>query len=496
MFLRQLHDESLAHSSYMIGCREVGEAIVVDPLRDTGMYATLAAREGLRIVGVAETHVHADFVSGARALAARTGATIYLSGEGGTPSVYRYATRPSPGEHVQLLHDGDRIALGRLLLEVWCTPGHTPEHISFLVSDTRHHAGPMSILTGDLVLVGDVGRPELREHATSDADAYAREREDAAQELYDSLRRFSTLPDYLQVLPAHSAAARSGRMNGSVATSTVGYEKRTNWALRTRSEAEFIDRVIGEQRDSLHYFARMQRVNREGPVVTGSVSPPRLLDPRTIERHVALSAPSRRADGRVPRLVVDLRSSNVFAGAHIPGSISIPFGRQFAHWAGDVLPDDAEILLLSDEGYPADAVRALSLIGHDRVVGWMDETDAATAWRAGGRTFGTFTQFDIRTLANVTNRASADMLAVVDVCDEHEWHAGHLPDAVHMSLARIAANDPALPERPFAVYCETGARSVIAVSLLHRLGRTDVMNLSGGYAAWKAAGLPSVLEKA
>ena len=223
MFFRQLYTDHLAQASYLVGCQQTGEALVVDPTRDLDQYLNLAAREGLRITAVTETHIHADFVSGARALAARTGARLYLSGAG--PAAWQYAYAAEAG--ATLLRDGDAFTVGTLRLEVLHTPGHTPEHLSFLLTDTGSAATPMGIFTGDFVFVGDVGRPDLVEKAAGQAGTT----EGAARQLYQSLQRFRALPEYLQVWPGHGAGSACGKALGAVPQSTVGYELRTNWTL-------------------------------------------------------------------------------------------------------------------------------------------------------------------------------------------------------------------------------------------------------------------------
>lgn len=500
MFLRQLYDSTLAQASYMIGCQAVGEAIVIDPLRDVAPYVALAASEGLRIVAVTETHIHADFVSGVRELAARTGATVYVSGEGGTEWRYGFASddpeppqgerrrrERGPGERVHVVHDGDRITVGNIWLDVWHTPGHTPEHISFLVTDSPRGAGPMGIVTGDFVFVGDVGRPDLLERAAGVSGSM----EGSARDLYRSLARFRSLPDHLQVLPGHGAGSACGKALGAIPSSTVGYEKLSNWALGDLSEETFVASVLDGQPEPPRYFARMKRINRDGPPVLGVVAQAQAIAPASITRYAADAALAARTNGRESRTwIVDLRSSAAFSAAHIPGAVSVPFGRSFASWAGTVLPEDAEIVLLCDEGYPAGAVRMLSLTGFDRVIGWMSATDAAAAWRDAGNVLSALHELDIRSLSSSGGALQLDALPVVDVRDDREWKAGHVADAVHVSLGQIAAGTALLPDRPFAVHCQSGARSVIAASLLHRLGRTDVVNLTGGFAAWAAAGLP------
>jgi hydroxyacylglutathione hydrolase len=483
MLLRQFYDNELAQASYVIGCPATGDAIVVDPLRDIAPYLALASDEGLRVTGVAETHIHADFVSGARELAARSGATLYLSGEGGDEWRYRYAAEPPVGsETVTLLRDGDRIAVGNVMLDVLHTPGHTPEHLAFLVTDTPSAAGPMGLLSGDFVFVGDVGRPDLPERAAGASGTM----EDSARALFRSLERFRALPDHLQVWPGHGAGAAYGTALGAVPSTTVGYEKLANWALAERDEARFVSAVLDGQPEPPRYFAEMKRVNRDGPRPMAALQQPVRLDPDTIVPWV-----NRRA------WLLDLRPGAVFAGSHVPTAVSLPYGRSFTGWAGTVVPYDAEILLLTDNGAASAAARALRMIGLDTVVGWMDATDAATSWRSAGHALAALSRQDIRTIAPTTGMPFLPFVPpwpIVDVREDREWHEGHLPGARHISLGRLASGDAALPAGPFAVHCQSGARSIIAASLLQRAGREDAIDLTGGYAAWSAAGLPTTRD--
>lgn len=257
MLLRQIYHEGLAQASYLIGCQATGEAIVIDPNRNIEQYLAAAQRAGLRITAVTETHIHADFVSGARELAARADARLYLSDMG--PAEWKYAYAADAG--ASLLRDGDHLMVGNVRLEVRHTPGHTPEHITFLVTDTAHACLPMGLVSGDFVFVGDVGRPDLLERAVGVSGTM----EAAARQLFHSLQRFRELPDYLQVWPGHGAGSACGKALGAVPQSTVGYEKAINWAFDIRTEAAFVEAVLAGQPDPPPYFAQMKRVNKAGP---------------------------------------------------------------------------------------------------------------------------------------------------------------------------------------------------------------------------------------
>ena len=477
MFFTQFYDQSLAQASYLIGCQATGDAIVVDPLRDIAPYLATAAREGLRITHVTETHIHADFVSGARELAAATGATLYLSAEGGEDWQYAFAA----ADGATLLRDGDVMRVGNLVFDVLHTPGHTPEHLSFVVTDTPAAAGPMGILTGDFVFVGDVGRPDLLEKAAKVANTM----EAGARTLFHSLERFRALPDHLQVWPGHGAGSACGKALGAVPSSTVGYEKRANWGVGTTDEAEFVRMVLDGQPEPPAYFAQMKRINREGPRILGGLPRPAQQAPAAI-----VAAARERA------WIVDLRTAAAFAGGHIANTLSIPYNKSFATWAGWLLPYDADVWLLTDEtGEPGtppavitQAVRDLAMIGLDRVVGWFDG-DALAAWRASGGAWRTVPQLSAQALAP---QLASGAVQVLDVRGASEYAAGHLPGTRHVPVGDLLAAVPSLDAtRPLVVQCQSGARSAISASVLLRAGRHDVSNLVGGYVAWRDAGLPT-----
>ena len=266
MLLKRFYDDGLAQASYLIGCAATGEAIVIDANRDIAQYTDVATAEKLRITHISETHIHADYVSGSRELARATGAQLYLSAEGGKDWQYRFAE----DDKAILVRNGDVIKVGNIRLEVWHTPGHTPEHLSFLVTDTAGATDPMGIVTGDFVFVGDVGRPDLLEKAAKVANTM----EAGAKDLFRSLERFRTLPDYLQVWPGHGAGSACGKALGAVPTSTVGYERRFNWGVATTDETEFVTMVLAGQPEPPLYFAEMKRINRDGPRVLGGFPTP------------------------------------------------------------------------------------------------------------------------------------------------------------------------------------------------------------------------------
>jgi hydroxyacylglutathione hydrolase len=469
MLFRRFYDDPLAQASYLIGCQATGEAIVVDPNRDVDQYIAAAEAEGMRITAVTETHIHADFVSGTRELAERTGARMYLSGAGGADWQYGFRAEP----RVTLVTGGERIRLGNVSLEPFHTPGHTPEHLSFFVTDGAASTEPVGVLTGDFVFVGDVGRPDLLEKAARVPGAS----ETSARDLFQSLQRFRQLPEHLQIWPAHGAGSACGKGIGAMPQSTIGYENRTNWAFGIREEAEFVRQVLAGQPEPPRYFGVMKRVNRDGPRVLGGFPVP--------ERVGETRVSALLEEGAV---IVDTRPAMAFAGGHIPGTLNIPLNRSFATYAGSVLPYDRDLYLLIEGGSAAveAAVRQLVCIGLDRIAGYLGP-DAIEVWSADHRTLGTVAQL---TATEVARRHPDAFL--VDVRGESEWTGGHLPGATLIPLPELTERLGEIPlDRAVIVQCQSGSRSSIAASLLLARGRT-ASNLTGGYAGWVAAGLPVV----
>jgi hydroxyacylglutathione hydrolase len=468
MFFHRFYDRSLAQASYLVGCQATGDAIVVDPNRDVQPYVDVAAREGLRIIAVTETHIHADFVSGSRELAARTGATMYLSDEGDAEWKYAFAA----ADGAALVREGDVIRIGNIRLDVWHTPGHTPEHLSFVVTDTPASAAPWGILTGDFVFVGDVGRPDLLEKAAGIANTM----DAAAHTLFQSLQRVRTLPDHVQIWPGHGAGSACGKALGAVPSSTVGYERIANWGLSTTDEATFVKLVLEGQPEPPAYFAQMKHINKVGPRVLGGM-------PR------AVALPSGEFANVLARgaVVVDARPAATYAVGHAPGSINIPLNTSFTTWAGSLLPYDRDVYLLLDAatGDSAhDAIRDLSMIGLDRVVGVFGR-DALDAWSTA---HGVLAQMPQVSAAEAADAAAHGRVTLVDVRGKSEWDAGHIPGAHHIPLGDLARRMAELPgDRPVVVHCQSGARSAIAASVLRAQGRSDVQNLSGGYLAWRGS---------
>lgn len=462
MLVRRFYDDRLAQATYLIGCQRTGEAIVIDPPRDIGPILAAALAEGVRITRITETHIHADFVSGARELARATGARLLLSAEGGPDWQYRYAAEAG----AQLLHDGDRIVMGGVRLEVWHTPGHTPEHLSFVVIDSARSEEPVAMVTGDFVFVGDVGRPDLLEKAAKVVGTM----ETGARQLFRSLKRLATLPDHLQIWPGHGAGSACGKALGAMPSSTLGYERRTNWAFGIEDEQQFVAAVLEGQPAPPTYFATMKRLNRDGPPLLGEQGP--------LSELTADALPAARAG-----VLLDVRPATDFAAGHLRGAISIPLIKAFTTWSGWLIDHDTPITLVAPDATTAGSARtALASIGLDDVRGWFGP--AALRDAAAREGLVTATRADI-------GDAEAMIAAgrtVVDLREVPEWEAGHIPDAVHHPLGTVQQALDDLPrDTPLAVHCQAGTRSGIGSSVLEAMGFTDVLDLSAGYSGWRTA---------
>jgi hydroxyacylglutathione hydrolase len=471
MLLLRFYDAKLAQASYLVGCQATGEALVVDPNRDIDRYLEAANAEGLRVTHVTETHIHADFVSGSRELAHRAGARLYLSDAGGADWRYGYATAVG----AELLNQGSRFRIGNVAVEVLHTPGHTPEHVVLLITDTAAATEPMGAFTGDFIFVGDVGRPDLLERAAHVADSM----EAAARELFRSLQRFGELPDYLQIWPGHGAGSACGKALGAVPQSTLGYERRFNWAFGVREEDEFVRSVLAGQPDPPRYFAQMKRINRDGPRILGGVHRPARL---TIEQLARVLA-----DG-VP--VVDTRPAAEFTLGAVPGTISIPLNRSFTTWAGWLLPYDRDFYLVIDDRRSLavdEVLRDLAGIGLDRVAGYFG-SDVVETWRSSR---GQLQAIPILRTEEVAGRLRHNGGVLLDVRGEGEWAAGHIPGSLNIPVGHLDERLAEIPrDRPVLVHCQTGNRAAIAASLLRARGLSQVLHYAGGFAEWQAAGHP------
>ena len=475
MFVKRFFEPALAQTSYLIGCAEAGEAIVIDANRDAEQYIREADEEGARIVHVTETHIHADYVSGSRELAQRTGATLYLSDEGGPD--WRYGFE-GDANVVRMKH-GHRLEVGNVLVEVLHTPGHTPEHLSFLITDRAGANEPIAAVTGDFIFVGDVGRPDLLERAAH----FAGTMEASARMLFRSLQAFRTRPDWLQIWPGHGAGSACGKGISAIPHSTLGYEMRFNWAFQPTSEEEFVKAVLTGQPEPPKYFAEMKRINKEGPRLLGQFP--------TLPRLDAGMLPRLLQEGA---LVVDTRPADEYAAGHVPGTINIPLNSSFATWAGWLVPYTSDFYLLVDErhtGALAALVRDLVMIGLDQAAGYFDSV-AIDGWVIAGFPLGAIPQLTPSDLAASLEHQG---VTLIDVRNRVEFQAGHIDHARHIPLGYLTDQLAEIPRgRPLVIQCQGGSRSAIGASLLRAHGFDRVSNLTGGFAEWVKRGLPVVTD--
>ena len=457
MLVRQVTDPKLAQFAYLIGCPRTGEALVIDPERDVDRYFDLVARHGLRIVAAADTHIHADYLSGLREMAAR-GVLVYASKEGGPDWQYEWLLH---GDYRhRLLAHGDQFSVGYIEFRAVHTPGHTPEHLSYLICDAGGGAkDSIALASGDFVFVGDVGRPDLLERAAGMIGVM----EPSARAQFASIQReFRGLPEFLQVWPAHGAGSACGKSLGDVPTSTVGYELRTNRSIHAAvDEQTFVDFILAGQPEPPLYFARMKRDNRRGPELLPALpSPVRLA-----------AADLAQLENRTDIAVLDTRPRSAFFEGHLERSLLAELDYQFCSIAGSYVSENTPIYLLVEERRLDEAVRALIRVGLDRIVGYFTPETLADfgGLRGSLRRIATidFGQMEER-------RASGDAV-VLDVRGAVEFEAGHVPGAVHIPHTRVGVNPDKLPrDRPVLVYCNSGARAAHAVAMLARLGVTAI----------------------
>ena len=458
MYFEHIYERGLAQSSYLIGCQASGEAIVIDPRRDIDVYLEIAAREGLRITHVTETHIHADYLSGAPELAAEAGARLLLSDEGGPDWLYAMGHEG--------LHDGDVLHIGKLRLEVLHTPGHTPEHLSFVLYDPPAGDPPRMIFTGDLVFVGDVGRPDLLEEAAGLADT----REPGARALYASLRKFNSLPDATLIMPGHGAGSACGKALGAVPMTTLGFERMVSWAFQAPSEQEFVEQLLDGQPEPPRYFGMMKRLNRDRGAWRLTPRPPQVGAPEI----------DWLAAHREQVQIVDLRPSEVSAAQPVAGAFAIPMDQGLSTWLGWVLDYERPLVFIGADELRDAALRAAIRIGLDGIAGWISP-DALDSYREVLGSAEPVSQIAASDLAGMLAAGAA----VLDVRGRSEYEEGHIDGALHIHLGALERRRDELPQdRPVVVHCQGGYRSAIACSILRRAGIRDVHNLTGGYAAW------------
>lgn len=463
MFFQHVYDKTLAQASYFIGCQKAGVAAVIDPKRDVDTYLEIAKQNNMQITHIMETHIHADFLTGSRELAALTGAKLYLSDEGGPGWEYEF-------DHVGL-KDGSSFQVGNLRIDVLHTPGHTPESISFLLTDTPASPEPVMFFTGDFVFVGDIGRPDLLEKAaglsgTMDA---------GAREMYKSIKRFSDLPDYIQVWPGHGAGSACGKALGAVPSTTVGYEKVRNWAFRfAQDEKGFVNYLLEDQPEPPYYFAMMKKLNKVNRPLLTSV--PQLTQLSNQEMKDAMAKGIK---------LIDVRNKVDFANGFIPGSINIQGNNSFATWAGWFLTYDEPFMLLAAPSQLDDVTRKLMRIGLDNIMGYVPSTEAFI--KEGGQ----LEKANVITIDEFKKAMAEPNVQVVDLRNATEYKSGHVKGADHVFIGTMMNNlNKISKDKKVLIHCQGGDRSTIGYSLLRKEGYTNVYNYSASMNEWIALGNP------
>jgi glyoxylase-like metal-dependent hydrolase (beta-lactamase superfamily II)/rhodanese-related sulfurtransferase len=474
MYFKQFYLGCLAHASYLIGSD--GEAAVVDPQRDVDQYIAEAEAQKLKIKYVIETHLHADFVSGHRELAARTGAEIVISEKAGAAFPHR------------AVKEGDEIKVGEVSLRIIETPGHTPESICIVASE-QPNAGdkqepadlsaqisktkPAKILTGDTLFIGDVGRPDL-------AGGKGYTPATMASMMYDTLHnKLLKLPDETEVYPAHGAGSMCGRNMSKETSSTLGEQRRFNYALQPMSKDEFVRMMTTDLPESPAYFPKDAEINRTGARALSEVKRPAALSPTEVKKLAA--------EGH---MVLDVRSAAEFGAGHVPGALNIGLGGQFAIWAGTLIPMGTPLIIVAESEEKVDeAIVRLARVGIESAKGYL--AGGFEAWQAAGFDPATVLQITVSDLNNLKEKNA--LLQIVDVRRTPEYESGHVPQAIHAPLSNLKELARSLPSeatKPTAVICAGGYRSSAATSILQQQGFTNLLNVTGGTSAWVNAGFP------
>lgn len=465
MILKYFYDKSLAQASYMVGCAKTGEAMIVDPARDVQQYLTAAEQEGLRITHVVETHIHADFVSGGRELGASTDANLFLSDMGDENWKYAYADELN----VVLVNDGDMWMVGNVRVEVLHTPGHTPEHISVMITDTAAADQPIGVFTGDFLFVGDVGRPDLLDEAagmvgTADLGAKLQ---------FQSVKRFKQMADYLQIWPGHGAGSACGKALGAIPSTTLGYEKMFNPAFQFETEDEFASWLLKDQPEAPSYFAQMKKVNKNGPELLQNLSEPVKLSRAQLSHLLENSA-----------FVIDLRDQSDYASAYVPGTVNVPASNDtfttYIGWYVDY--DEPFYFIAPDHEETAGLLTKLRAIGIDNIPGYFGP-EAVT------QSTSSLPQISASELAR---RLPQNGLLVLDVRGASEYAEEHIAGARNIAVGRLPRHLDSLPaDSPIVTHCASGYRAQIAASYLRAQGFENAMVMGEPKETW-AAELPTV----
>ena len=457
MFFKQFYLNCLAHASYLIGSD--GKAVVVDPQRDVDQYLEEAEAQGFKIKYVIETHLHADFVSGHRELAARTGAEIVFGEKAGAAFPHR------------AVKDGDEIRIGKVRLRIMETPGHTPESICVLVIDTAISDQPQKVLTGDTLFIGDVGRPDL-------AGGKGYTPQTMAAMMYDSLHdRVLKLDDAVEVYPAHGAGSMCGKNLSKETSSTIGQQRKFNYALQPMSKDQFIKMMTTDLPEAPAYFSKDAEINRAGASALNGLPKASALSPAEVSKLAAESY-----------VILDVRQAADFGAGHVPGALNIGLGGQFASWAGSLIPMTSPIVIVADsEEQVEEAQIRLARVGIEGVKGFL--SGGILAWSQANLEVAALPQVTVGELNDLIPREAN--LQIIDVRRPAEYQSGHVPSAVTAPLAKLRETLASLnlnPTQATAVICAGGYRSSAATSIMQHVGFTNLMNVTGGTSAWVNAG--------
>lgn len=456
MFFQHVYDKSLAQGSYFIGCQATGESIVIDAQRDIDVYLKLAKENNMRITHIAETHIHADFLAGSRELAFVTGAELYLTDEGGEDWKYEF---PHTG-----LRDKDVIKVGNLSLAVMHTPGHTPESISFLLTDHPASDEPIMVFTGDFVFVGDIGRPDLLEKAAGMKGSQQK----GAEQMYHSIQKFAQLPDHIQVWPGHGAGSACGKALGAVPSSTVGYEKLSNWAFKYENDKEgFIDYLLSDQPEPPKYFAMMKKLNK--------IDRPLLVE---VPKHPQLSNEDAIQAYERNLKIIDTRSKEEYGKGFLPKSLQVVGNDSFSTWMGWFMNYQEQIILVSEEDQIEDFIRKLMRIGLDNIYGYIKPEQVSEL----GIPLSQREDIDDGEVAAKVNDPNVQ---IVDVRSDNEFKKGHIHNADHIFLGTLTENlDKIDKNKEVIVHCQSGVRAAMAHSILSRHGVQDIKTYLGSMNDW------------
>lgn len=457
MFFEFVYDKSLAQASYLIGCQKAGIAAVIDPKRDVDTYIKIAEENDFKITHILETHIHADFLCGSRELAKLTGAELYLSDEGDKDWKYEFP-------HNKVKH-GDIIKIGKVSLEALYTPGHTPEHLSFLLTDHPATDKPTMLFTGDFVFVGDVGRPDLLEQAAGIKDS----QEKGAHDLFDSLQDFAVMQDYILLWPAHGAGSACGKSLGAVNMSTIGYEKIRNWALQLLNDKEaFTKELLADQPEPPRYFSVMKKLNKVDRKLLTEVPKVQNLGQEEYKK------------AKVKNLkLIDARSKDQYSESYLEGSLNIPNDNSFSTWMGWFLNYEEFFVLIAAADDIEELTRKLMRIGMDNIHGYITPEQLSDFEKGNLKSYQSLDKL------TVEEKIAKEQIQLIDIRGKSEFKEGHIEGAVNLFIGTLDENfEKIAKDKEVIIYCNSGNRSAVAYSLLVANGFENISNYAGGWSDW------------